>query len=110
MLMRGSLPESSGTRAEHRPAGTWSRRGGGSGYAARGRHTALSAPRGEGTCRAAVDLHGRTPHHPARPCTSRDQSPTGRTTVDASDLLRNSLLQLSKQDKIRDIIEKAPVS
>ncbi len=30
--------------------------------------------------------------------------------MDASDLLRNSLLQLSKQDKIRDMIEKAPVS
>jgi proline dehydrogenase len=30
--------------------------------------------------------------------------------VDASDLLRNSLLQLSKQEKIRDVIEKAPVS
>jgi proline dehydrogenase len=30
--------------------------------------------------------------------------------VDASDLLRNSLLQLSKQEKIRDMIEKAPVS
>jgi proline dehydrogenase len=30
--------------------------------------------------------------------------------VDASDLLRNSLLQLSKQEKIRDIVEKAPVS
>ena len=30
--------------------------------------------------------------------------------MDASDLLRNSLLQLSKQERIRDIIEKAPVS
>ena len=30
--------------------------------------------------------------------------------MDASDLLRNSLLQLSKQEKIRDVIEKAPVS
>ncbi|GAB3054066.1 proline dehydrogenase family protein [Intrasporangium mesophilum] len=30
--------------------------------------------------------------------------------MDASDLLRNSLLQLSKQEKIRDMIEKAPVS
>lgn len=30
--------------------------------------------------------------------------------MDASDLLRNSLLQLSKQERIRDAIEKAPVS
>ena len=30
--------------------------------------------------------------------------------MDASDLLRNALLQLSKQEKIRDIVEKAPVS
>jgi proline dehydrogenase len=30
--------------------------------------------------------------------------------VDASDLLRNSLLQLSKQETIRDLVEKAPVS
>jgi proline dehydrogenase len=30
--------------------------------------------------------------------------------VDASDLLRNSLLQLSKQERIRDMIQKAPVS
>ncbi|WP_211244819.1 proline dehydrogenase family protein [Intrasporangium oryzae] len=30
--------------------------------------------------------------------------------MDASDLLRNSLLQLSKQERIRDVIEKAPVS
>jgi proline dehydrogenase len=30
--------------------------------------------------------------------------------VDASDLLRNSLLQLSKQERIRDVIERAPVS
>ncbi|MDN5797299.1 MAG: proline dehydrogenase family protein [Intrasporangium sp.] len=30
--------------------------------------------------------------------------------MDASDLLRNSLLQLSKSDLVRDVIEKAPVS
>lgn len=30
--------------------------------------------------------------------------------MDATDLLRNSLLQLAKQEKIRDVIEKAPVS
>jgi proline dehydrogenase len=30
--------------------------------------------------------------------------------VDASDLLRNSLLQVSKSDQIRDLIERAPVS
>lgn len=30
--------------------------------------------------------------------------------MDASDLLRNSLLKLSKQERIRDVIEKAPVS
>ncbi|MEO7754247.1 MAG: proline dehydrogenase family protein [Terracoccus sp.] len=30
--------------------------------------------------------------------------------MDASDLLRNSLLQLSKQEKVRDLVEKAPVS
>ncbi|MDC5696406.1 proline dehydrogenase family protein [Intrasporangium calvum] len=30
--------------------------------------------------------------------------------MDASDLLRNSLLQLSKQEAIRDVIQKAPVS
>ncbi|WP_347354719.1 proline dehydrogenase family protein [Intrasporangium sp.] len=30
--------------------------------------------------------------------------------MDASDLLRNSLLQLSKSDTVRDVIEKAPVS
>lgn len=30
--------------------------------------------------------------------------------MDASDLLRNSLLQLSKSDRVRDVIEKAPVS
>ncbi len=30
--------------------------------------------------------------------------------MDASDLLRNSLLQLSKQDRIRDLVEQAPVS
>jgi proline dehydrogenase len=30
--------------------------------------------------------------------------------VDASDLLRNSLLQLSKSERIRDVIEQAPVS
>jgi proline dehydrogenase len=30
--------------------------------------------------------------------------------VDASDLLRNSLLQLSKSERIRDVVEQAPVS
>ena len=30
--------------------------------------------------------------------------------MDASDLLRNSLLQLSKQENIRDLVEKTPVS
>ena len=30
--------------------------------------------------------------------------------MDASDLLRNSLLQLSKSERVRDVIEKAPVS
>ena len=30
--------------------------------------------------------------------------------MDASDLLRNSLLQLSKQERLRDLIEQAPVS
>jgi proline dehydrogenase len=30
--------------------------------------------------------------------------------VDASDLLRNSLLQLAKQERIRDVVEQAPVS
>ncbi|ADU47186.1 proline dehydrogenase family protein [Intrasporangium calvum] len=30
--------------------------------------------------------------------------------MDASDLLRNSLLQLSKQEAVRDVIQKAPVS
>jgi proline dehydrogenase len=30
--------------------------------------------------------------------------------VDASDVLRNSLLQLSKSDRVRDLVEKAPVS
>ncbi|HEU5144365.1 MAG TPA: proline dehydrogenase family protein [Dermatophilaceae bacterium] len=31
-------------------------------------------------------------------------------TVDASDLLRNSLLQFSKSERLRDVIEQAPVS
>ena len=29
--------------------------------------------------------------------------------MDATDLLRNSLLQLSKSERVRDVIEQAPV-
>ncbi len=54
---------------------------------------------------ARRDGHHRPPPSPERHPEHHPEAP-----VDASDLLRNSLLQLSKQEKIRDVIEKAPVS